>query len=85
MIVQSDCEKFALLLTRSRGILSFLLQCANLSINKTGKYCKIPNMGPGLKDIFKYILGAYILGAPIQGSLIFRGEGFCVNICVSRL
>ena len=42
-----------------------------------GPYRKIPNISPGLLDIFKHILGAYIRGACIR-------TAFGVSICVFK-
>ena len=55
----------------------------HLNEGHTNKYRKIPNVSPGLIEVFKHFLGGLHSGGPIFGGAYIR-RAFCVSVRVSR-
>ena len=65
-------------------LMAFLVRMLNLVVvDLEVVYRKIPNVSPGLIEVFKHFLGGLYSGGLIFGGAYIR-RAFCVSVRVSR-
>ena len=67
----------------SLSVQASLLLFVLFAISSLNKYRKIPNVSPGLIEVFKHFLGGLYSGGLIFGGAYIR-RAFCVSVRVSR-